>query len=98
METIFVLPEHFYLPYHDRFEEGEFRKRIPFMFGGRLKKMLFKYSGLSIEMVLDKLPTAKIICKENDIYTIEAEVYGDGFYMWAKSQGDSVFDIKEQGD
>lgn len=90
-----VLPEHFFLPYQNRFEEGEFRKRIPFMYGGRLKKMLFKYSGLSLEMVLDKLPTAKVIAKENDIYSIEAEVYGDGFYMWAKSQGKNIYDIKE---
>ena len=27
---------HFKVPYKDRFEEGEFRKRIQFMFGGRL--------------------------------------------------------------
>ncbi|MDY3889324.1 MAG: WYL domain-containing protein, partial [Agathobacter sp.] len=94
METIEVLTEHFYLPYKNRFEEGEFRKRIPFMYGGKLKKVLFKYSGISLEMVLDKLPTAKVIANEDDIYTIEAEVYGDGFNMWAKSQGDNIFEIQ----
>ena len=37
--------------YSDRFEEGEFRKKIPFMYGGKLRKVKFKYSGLSIENV-----------------------------------------------
>lgn len=45
-------------------------------------------------MVLDKLPTSSIITNEDNIYTIEAEVYGDGFIMWAKSQGDSIFDVQ----
>lgn len=31
-----VLEEHFHVPYKDRFEEGEFRKRIQFMYGGKL--------------------------------------------------------------
>ena len=30
-----VLDEHFYVPYRDRFEEGEFRKRVQFMYGGK---------------------------------------------------------------
>ena len=52
------------------------------------------YSGLSIENVLDKLPTAKILNEKDGIYTIRAEVYGEGFKMWARSQGESIFDIE----
>ncbi len=33
-----VLKEKYHIPYSNRFEEGEFRKRIQFMFGGKLKK------------------------------------------------------------
>lgn len=36
IETLTVLDEHFRIPYKDRFEEGEFRKRVQFMFGGKL--------------------------------------------------------------
>lgn len=91
-----VLKEKFNTPYADRFEEGEFRKRIQFMFGGKLRKVKFKYSGYSVEAVLDKLPTAKILDEEphedgkRTIYTIAAEVFGDGIDMWLRSQGESI--------
>lgn len=85
-----ITGEHFTPIYANRFEEGEFRKRIQFMYGGKLQKTKFKYSGPSIEAVLDRLPTAKIISEENGIYTIEAETFGSGIDMWLKSQGENV--------
>lgn len=91
-----VLEEQFYVPYKDRFEEGEFRKRIQFMYGGKLRKIRFEYSGFSVESILDRLPTAKIEKQEKsgdgkrDVFTISAEVFGDGIDMWIRSQGDCV--------
>lgn len=90
IESLKVLEKTFRIPYSDRFEEGEFRKRIQFMYGGKLRKVKFKYSGLSVEAVLDKLPTAKILDETDGVYTIEAEVFGDGIDMWLKSQGENV--------
>lgn len=53
--------------------------------------MKFRYKGLSIESVLDRLPTAKILShSKKDGYTVSAEVYGDGIDMWLRSQGDTV--------
>ena len=37
------LDEHFHMPYADQLQEGEFRKRIRFMFGGELQTIKFKY-------------------------------------------------------
>ncbi|SDV99365.1 WYL domain-containing protein [Kandleria vitulina] len=85
-----VLEERFRIPYANRFEEGEFRKRIQFMYGGKLQKVKFTYSGNSIEAVLDRLPTASIESEDNGVYTISAEVFGKGIEMWLKSQGDMV--------
>lgn len=85
-----VLDEHFRIPYANRFEEGEFRKRIQFMYGGRLQKVRFKYIGMSIELVLDRLPTARILSEEEGTYLIEAEVFGKGIDMWVKSQGENI--------
>lgn len=85
-----VLEEHFHVPYKDRFQEGEFRKRIQFMYGGKLRKVRFKYLGKSVEAILDRLPTAKIISEEDGIYLISAEVFGDGIDMWIKSQGKNI--------
>ena len=85
-----ITDEHFQVRYAGRFEEGEFRKRIQFMYGGRLQKVTFKYSGLDIDAVLDRLPTARILAEEDGVYTVQAEVFGKGIEMWLRSQGDSV--------
>lgn len=85
-----VLDEKFYIPYGNRFEEGEFRKRVQFMYGGKLQKVKFKYCGNDVESVLDRLPTAEIIEEDDGIYTISAEVFGKGIDMWLRSQGDRV--------
>ncbi|MGM9530111.1 MAG: WYL domain-containing protein [Phascolarctobacterium sp.] len=82
-----ILPEHFHVPYQDRFEEGEFRKRVQFMYGGRLQKIRFWFKGPSIEAVLDRLPTAQIIEHNEKGYLISAEVFGKGIEMWLRSQG-----------
>ena len=85
-----VLDEKFHIPYSSRFEEGEFRKRIQFMYGGKLQKVKFQYSGTDIDAVLDRLPTAQILSEENGIYIVSAEVFGKGIDMWLKSQGTMV--------
>lgn len=76
--------------YANRFEEGEFRKRVQFMFPGRLMHIEFLYSGRNVEAVLDRLPTAKIISEGNDGFVIRAEVYGNGILMWLLSQGNAI--------
>ena len=85
-----VLDEHFHVPYAERFQEGEFRKRIQFMFGGELRTIKFKYKGLSIESVLDRFPTAEIIDHDETGWTIKAEVYGDGVDIWLRGQGNII--------
>lgn len=82
--------ETFTIPYNKKFSDGEFRKRIQFMYSGELRVVNFEYSGASIESVLDRLPTSEIVSEKNGVYTIRAEVYGDGIDMWLKSQGDMV--------
>ena len=90
LKSIKVINEHFAVPYSDRFEEGEFRKRIQFMYGGRLQKVKFRYSGADIDAVLDRLPTAQILEEKEGEYTVLAEVFGSGIEMWLRSQGDVV--------
>lgn len=88
-----VLNEHFQLPYRDRFEEGEFRKRVQFMYGGKLETIRFRYTGPSLEAVLDRLPTARVIAQDEEGWMISAEVFGKGIDMWLRSQGDYVKDV-----
>lgn len=90
IKSLKVLDERFHIPYSSRFEEGEFRKRIQFMYGGKLRKVTFKYTGTDVDAVLDRLPTAKILNEEDGAYTINAEVFGSGIDMWLRSQGNNV--------
>lgn len=85
-----VLDDHYKEPYGSRFEEGEFRKRIQFMYGGKLRRITFEYTGMSIESVLDRLPTAEILSENDGKYIIRAEVFGNGIDMWIRSQGNAV--------
>lgn len=91
-----VTDTHFNVPYQNRFEEGEFRKRVQFMYGGKLQKIKFWYKGPSVEAVLDRLPTAKIEQQNENGYLISAEVFGKGINMWLRSQGDMVEVVDEQ--
>ena len=69
------------------FDEGLLRQRSLFMLAGRLQTIRFEFTGPSVQAVLDKLPTAKIIERDGKKYLIEAEVYGNGIKMWLLSQG-----------
>lgn len=90
IKSFTVTDETFRVPYKDRFQEGEFRKRVQFMYGGRLQTVRFSYSGPSIEAVLDRLPTAEIVEEKYGVYTVKAEVFGTGIDMWFRSQGGSI--------
>ena len=69
------------------FDEGLLRRRSLFMWPGKLRTIRFEFTGISVQAVMDKLPTARVIERSGRKYLIEAEVYGDGIKMWLLSQG-----------
>lgn len=96
IQNITVEKERFRdIDYHRRFNEGEFKKRIQFMFGGRLQKIQFTYTGSDVEAIQDRLPTATILSADESKqeYRIEAEVFGEGIHRWLRSQGEAVKDV-----
>ena len=90
IQNFTLLNEHFTPAYATRFQEGEFRKRVQFMYGGKLNRIKFKYVGPSIEAVLDRLPTARIIDQDEEGWFVDAEVFGKGIDMWLRSQGEYI--------
>lgn len=78
------------------FDEGLLRQRSLFMWPGKLRTIQFEFTGSAIHAVLDKLPTARIIDRNDRTYTVEAEAYGDGIKMWLLSQGRRVRVIAPQ--
>lgn len=91
IENFKILNEK-YIPtlYKNRFQEGIFRKQVQFMTGGKLRKIKFIYKTNSIEALLDKIPTAKVLEKNKDTYLISAQVFGNGVDRWILSQGDAI--------
>lgn len=85
-----VTKDRFTIPEAMRFEDGEFRKRVQFMTPGKLMKIKFRFSGPSLNAVLDRLPTCRIIQRDKNIAILEAEVYGKGIKMWLLSQGQHI--------
>lgn len=83
--------EEFVLDKKYDFDEGDLREKNQFMFPGENIRIRFEFSGLSVQAVLDRLPTAKVIEKNGNISIIEAEVnYGRGIIMYLLSQGSWV--------
>jgi predicted DNA-binding transcriptional regulator YafY len=69
------------------FDEGLLRQRSVLMWPGKLQTIRFLFTGPSVQSVLDKLPSARIVERNGKEYLIEAEIYGDGIKMWLLSQG-----------
>lgn len=91
-----VLEKRFIVPYKDRFQEGEYKKKIQYMYGGKMRRLKFKYFGHDIDFLLDRFPTAKVIAKNENEWTIQAEVFGEGVDMWLRSQGDRIQVLEEK--
>ena len=78
--------ECFTIPDRERFEEGEFRKRVQFMRSGPIIRIRFRFWGQSLEAVLDRLSTARVLEQEGKTAVVEVEVFGTGIKMWLLSQ------------
>lgn len=94
IKSLTTLKEKYKVPYSSRFEEGEFRKRIQFMYGGKIRRVKFQYIGPDIDAVLDRLPTAVISNETEEGVTVNAEVFGNGIEMWLRSQGDLIKNVE----
>lgn len=83
--------ESFQLESRYNFDEGDLREKNQFMFPGETVKIRFEFSGLSLQAVLDRIPTAKVVEKNGNASIIEAEVNdGRGIIMYLLSQGSWV--------
>lgn len=80
-----------------RFDEGDLRNRIHFMQSGECRRIKFSYSGPSVQAILDKIPTAKVIDIIGDKKIITAETYGKGINMFLLSQGSMVHVLEPEG-
>ena len=85
--NIQVHREKYVLSKEQNVDEGMLRRKSQFMWPGPTRKIRFEFSGPSVQAILDRIPTAKIIDKYADKTIIEAEVFGSGIKMFLLSQG-----------
>ena len=85
-----VLNELFKIPYSHRFESGDFRNKINMMYQGELIKFTFRFTGHSVEAVLDKFPVSRVVEEGDGYCIIEAISYEQGLLMWILSQGEWI--------
>lgn len=85
-----ILKKHFCMDNSWKFDEYQFRKQTPFMFGGEIRNLRFWYSGPSLEAIQDRIPTAKILERKDGRYLLVAQVLGNGAEMWLRGQGEYV--------
>lgn len=71
-------------------DEGLLRKKSQFMWPGPSRRIRFEFTGPSVQAILDRIPTAKVIEKLDGKSIIEAEVFGTGIKMFLLSQGSWV--------
>lgn len=93
VDRIVDITEHrakFELPEGERFDEGEFKNKIHYMFPGENRRIRFEFTGPSVQAVLDRIPTAKVVEVRGEVKVIEALTYGTGIQMYLLSQGSWV--------
>lgn len=98
MENVEILDERFVVKEEKRFKDGEYRKRLQFMFGGENHKISLLVKEFSYETVEDHLPD--FIIEENNKYKegedkdydyiFSGELFGEGIIFFLLSQGDGV--------
>lgn len=79
----------------NRFQDGDFRKLIQFMYAGELETIEFEFWGIA-EAALDRLPNAEIIERRPHSVIIRAKVYGEGVKLWLMMQGNMARVIRPQ--
>lgn len=87
---IVVHREKYKLTKEQNVDEGELRKKSQFMWPGPSRRIRFEFSGPSLQAILDRIPTAKVVERIDGKSIIEAEVFGDGIKMFLLSQGSWV--------
>lgn len=90
IKEIVILDRGYKVEHSSRFQDGEFRKQTQFMQTGELERIKFRFTGRSIEAVLDRLPNAKIVKEKDGSYIVETKMFGKGIKMWLLSQGEYV--------
>jgi predicted DNA-binding transcriptional regulator YafY len=74
----------------EQYSVGNMKNCIQFMYAGELIDVKLRCVESALESILDRLPNAKVIEKDEVYSTVAAKIFGDGFIHWVLSQGTAV--------
>ena len=75
---------------------AELKNQLQYMQNGEPMSIKFKFWGESLDAVLDKLPTARVVGYDGQKVIVEADVFGRGIKMWLLSQAEFLEVIEPQ--
>lgn len=87
---IIVHRDKFTLNPEQNMDEGDLRKKSQFMWPGPSRRIRFEFTGPSLQAILDRIPTAKVVDRIDNKSIIETEVFGAGIKIFLLSQGSWV--------
>lgn len=90
VENLSVSNEGFRVPYAERFQEGEYRKHIINMVGGKSRIVKFRICKQNVEKVKDMFPEATVTEIKGSRYQIRTEVFGNGADDWFRKNSDII--------
>ena len=73
-----------------QFRFGDMRPAVPFMYGGKLEKILFRCEKPALEAMLDRIMDYQIEKEKDGCVWVKAAVFDEGFLRWAAMQGTAV--------
>ena len=85
-----VLGDHFRVVYKDRFEEGEFKKKLYENFSNKPTMLKFRYTGDDVSRIFMRFPTAEIVEHDQNGWLFSAHTNGVGAIIWLMGQDDKV--------
>lgn len=85
-----ILDNHFRVAYKDRFEEGEFKKKLYEKFSNEPKMLKFRYSGNDVSRIFMRFPTSEILEHDENGWVFSAHTTGIGAVIWLLGQDAQV--------
>ena len=90
IEKITLTKEHYDNDLYDKYNTGNMRNYLQFMYAGKLLIIKVKCRTDLVDVFMDRLPNHWLIEDQGQYQILGAKVFGSGFIKWALSMGKSI--------
>lgn len=79
-----------------KYNTGSMRNCLQFMYAGELLTVKIKCKNCAVEILKDRLPNHLLLEDKGDYKIFSVKIFGNGFIIWALSQGDNIEILEPQ--